>query len=149
MYDISYSVHVTSYHYIYDIISTMYDNTTLCAVDTTLGTCVTSFALLMISHPLYQTKPRFLGWPIHFRHDITPTVSDTTPSLSLSSQPHFFITYPLFYDIIPTLCVTSYALHITSYQLLMSSHYCTYNFTASIYETSSSMYGHIYTIHVT
>ena len=126
-------------HYIYDIISTMYDNKTLCVVDTTLGICVTSFALLMISHPLYHTKPRFLGCPIHFRHDITATVSDTPPSVSLSSQPHFVITYPLFYDIIPTLCVTPYALHITLYQLLISSHYCTYNITASIYETSSSM----------
>ena len=126
-------------HYIYDIIDTMYDNTTLCVVDTTLGICVTSFALLMISHPLSHTTPRFLWCPIHFRHDITPTLSDTTPSVSLSSQPHFVITYPLFYDIIPSLCVTPYALHITSYQLLMSSHYCTYNITDSIYETSSSM----------
>ena len=100
-------------HYIYDIISTMYDNTALC-VHTTLGICVISFALLMIWHPLYHTKPRFLWYPNHFRHNITPTVSDTTPSVSLSSQRHFVITYPLFYDIIPTLCVTPYALHIIS-----------------------------------
>ena len=126
-------------HYIYDIMSTMYDNTRLCVFDATLGIGVTSFALLMISHPLYHNKPRFLWCPIHFRHDMTPTVSDTTPSVSLSSQPHFVITYPLFYDIIPTLCVTPYALHITSYQLLMSCHYWTYNITASMYETSSCM----------
>ena len=30
-------------HYIYNIISTMYDNTILCVVDTTLGLCVTTF----------------------------------------------------------------------------------------------------------
>ena len=131
--------------YTCDILSTIFMTsyplcmTTLCVVDTTLGISVTSFALLMISHPLYHTKRQFLWGPIHFRHDITPTVSDTTPYVSLSSQPHFVITYPLFYDIIPTLCVTPYALHITSYQVLMSSLYCTYNIAPSIYETSSTM----------
>ena len=85
-------------HYIYDIISTMYENTTLCVVDTTLGICVTTFALQMISHPLYHTKPQYLCCHIHFRHDITPTVSDTAPTVSLSSQnlhwyhTHFCIT---------------------------------------------------------
>ena len=44
-------------HYIDDIICTMYDNTTLFVVDTTLGICVTSFAVQTISHPLYDTKP--------------------------------------------------------------------------------------------
>ena len=73
-------------HYIYDIVSTMYDNTTLCDVDTTLGICVTSFALEMISHPLYHTKPQYLWCHIHFRHNLTHTVSDTTPTLSFWSQ---------------------------------------------------------------
>ena len=87
MYGISYSIHVISYHYIYDIISTMFDNRTLCVVDTTLGICVTSFALLMTSHPLYHTKPWFFWCPIHFRHDITTPVSDISPTVSWSSQP--------------------------------------------------------------
>ena len=59
------------------------------------------------------------------------------------------ISYPLLYDIIPTIWMTTYALYITSFQLLMSSHYCAYAITASTYETTSSMQGHIYTIHVT
>ena len=90
-------------HYIYDIICTMCDNTTLCVVDTTLDICVTYFELQMISHPLYHTKPQYLWCNIHFRHDITPTVSDITPTVSLSSQPlhwyhtHFGMTsYPLY-----------------------------------------------------
>ena len=90
-------------HYIYGIISSMYDNTTLCVLDTTLGICVTSIALQMISHTLFHTKPQYLWCHIHFRHDITPTISDTAPSVSLSSQPlhwyhtHFFMTsYPLY-----------------------------------------------------
>ena len=80
-------------HYIYDIISTMYDNTTLCVVDMTLGICVTSFALQMISHQLYHTKPQYLWLHMPFRHGITPTVSDITPTVSLSSQPlHWYHT---------------------------------------------------------
>ena len=71
-------------HYIYDIISTMYDNTILCVVDTTLGICVTSFELQMISHPLYHTKPQYLWCHMHFRPEITTTVSDITPTVSFS-----------------------------------------------------------------
>ena len=47
-------------HYIYDIISTKYDITTLCVDDATLGICMTSFALQMTMHPLYHTKPQYL-----------------------------------------------------------------------------------------
>ena len=88
------------YHipYIYDIISTKYDITTLCVDYKTLGLCVTSFALQMTSHPLYHTKPQYLWCHIHFRHDITPPVSEIAPNVSLSSQPfhwyhtHFLVT---------------------------------------------------------
>ena len=91
-------------HYIYDIIYTMYDNTALCVVDTTLGICVTSFALEMISHPLYHTKPQYLWCHIHFRHDLTPTVSDTAPTLSFSSQRlHWYHTH---------FCMTWYQLYV-------------------------------------
>ena len=79
---------------IYDIISSKYDITTLCVDDTTLGICVTSFALQMTSHTLYHTKPQYLLCHIHFRHDITPPVSDIAPTVSLSSQPlHWYHTH--------------------------------------------------------
>ena len=51
----------------------------LCVIDTTLGICVTSFALHMLSHPLYHTKPQYLWCHNYFRHDFTPTISDITP----------------------------------------------------------------------
>ena len=90
-------------HYIYDIISTIYDNTTLCVVDMTLGICVTSFPLQMISHPLYHTKPQYLWFHMPFRLDIRPTVSDIAPTVSLSSQPlHCYHTH---------FCMTSYPLY--------------------------------------
>ena len=74
-------------HYIYGIISTVYDNNTLCVVETTLGICVTSFALQMISYLLYHTTPQYLWCHIHFRHGITPPLTDIAPTVSLSSQP--------------------------------------------------------------
>ena len=80
--------------YIYDIISTKYDITTLCVDDTTLCICVTSFPLQMTSHTLSHPKPQYLWCHIHFRHDITPPVSDIAPTVSLSSQPlHWYHTH--------------------------------------------------------
>ena len=46
---------------------------------------------------------------------------------------------PLSYDITLTFCDTSYELYITPHSILVSSHYCTYDITASIYETTSHM----------
>ena len=58
---ISHLVHVRhSVHYIYDFVHTRYDNRTLCVDYTTLGICMTSFALQKPSHPLYHTKPQSL-----------------------------------------------------------------------------------------
>ena len=47
--------------------------------------------------------------------------------------------HPLSYDITLTFCDTSYELYITPHSILVSSHYCTYDITASIYETTSRM----------
>ena len=80
--------------YIYGIISTNYDITTLCVDDTTLGICVTSFPLQMSSRTLYHPKPQYLWCHIYFTHDITPSVSDIAPTVSFSSQPlHWYHTH--------------------------------------------------------
>ena len=56
--------------------------------------CVTSFALQLTFHPLYHPKPQYLWCHIHFRHDITPPVSQIAPTVSLSSQPlHWYHTH--------------------------------------------------------
>ena len=74
-----------------------------CVDATTIGICMTSFVLQMTSHPFYHTKPHYLWRHIHFRHDITPTLSDIAPTVSMSSQPlnryhtHFCMTsHPLY-----------------------------------------------------
>ena len=81
--------------------------------------------VFMMSHPLR-------AW--HHNHSIRHR---THCAFVITTSP--LITYPLLCDIIPTICVKSYALYITSYHLLMSLHFCTYDITATIYETTSNM----------
>ena len=48
----------------------------------------------MTSHTLYHTKPEYLWYHIHFRHDFTPALSDISPIVCLSSQPlHWYHTH--------------------------------------------------------
>ena len=138
---ISHPVYVRhSVHYIYDIIPTKYDNTTLCVDYITLGTCMTSFAFQKTSHPLFHSESQCLWFHILFRHH-------TNCIFVITNSP--LISHPLLYDITSTICMASYALYITSYPLLMSSHYCTYYSTTLTYEETSRMQFIIYTIHVT
>ena len=47
----------------------------------------------MTSHPLYHTTPQYLWCHIHFRHDITPPLSDIAPTVSFWPQaPHWYNT---------------------------------------------------------
>ena len=81
-------------HYIDDIIPTKYDITTLCVDDATLCICMTSFALQMTTHPLYDTKPHYLWFNIHFRQDKTTPVSDIAPTVFMSSHRlHWYLTH--------------------------------------------------------
>ena len=100
----------------YDMLCTANDNTTTLSHQT---------RVFMMSHPLQEGQHS----PC-IRH-CTHCIYVITPS-SLTS-------HPLLYDITPSFCVTSYELYIISHPILMSSHYCTYDITASIYETTSSM----------
>ena len=148
MYDITYSIHVTSYplylwhhvHYVWQhkIVCCWYHTRHMCDIicttDDITSTLSNQTTVFMMSHPLQ-------AW-----HDTHCIRHHTHCIFVITTSP--LISYPLLYDIICTICVTSCALYITSYQLLMSSHYSTYDITASIYETSSSMYGHIYTLYM-
>ena len=71
----------------------------------------------MTSHPLYQTLH-----PLHLCHQNLST--DITPTFEWHHT---------------HLLVTSYALYRTSHPIIMSSLYCTYDITASIFESTSSM----------
>ena len=100
------------YHiqYIWDILSTIFMisyalcmTSQPCVLITPHSICMTSFALQKMSHPFYHTKPQSLWLHNHLRHDITPTVSDVAPTVSLSSQTlhwyhkHFCMTsHPLY-----------------------------------------------------
>ena len=91
---ISHPVYVRhSIHYIYDIVPTKYEITNLYVDYTTLGICMTSFALQKPTHPLYLNKPQSLWLHIHFRREITPPVSDIATTVSLLSHPlHWYHT---------------------------------------------------------
>ena len=98
-------------------------------------------------------------WMMHCRwhriHSITRNnpIYDVTSTSRITSHPNIrhcthcifvittspLISHPLFNDITPSFCVTSYALYRTSHPILMSLQYSTYDITASIYETTSSM----------
>ena len=102
--------------HMYDIICTGED------VTTTLSHQATIF---MTSHQLQ-------AW-----HDTSCIRHRTNCIFVITTSP--LISHPVLNDITPTICVMSYALYITSHPILISSHYSTYDITASIYETTSSM----------
>ena len=101
--DITDTIYMTSHpvylwyhiHYIYDIISSKCYITKLFVDDTTLGICMTSFALQMASHPLFHIKPQNLWGHILFRHDIT--------ALYQTSHPLYLYHHKLSTDITPTI----------------------------------------------
>ena len=97
----------------------------ICTTDDITYTLTHQTTVFMMSHTLRAWHHNH-----SFRHRTHCVFVITTSPL---------ISYPILYDIIPTICVTSYALYITSYQLLMSLHFCTYDITATIYETTSNM----------
>ena len=92
-------------HSIYDITSAVY---------------IAQYALYMRSHPWFMTLQ-------HSIHDIkaiishlTPIISDSTSTVSLSSLPDFRSYNPLcMYDNTTTICMTSYELHMESHPLFM------------------------------
>ena len=86
---------------------------------------VTPTTLFMMSHPLKAWKH-------------SPCIRHRTHCIYVI-RPSPLTSHTLVYDITPTFCVTLYELYITSHAILMSSHYSTYDITASIYETTSSM----------
>ena len=101
----------------------MYD--ILCTADDNASTLSHQTTVFMMSHSLQAGQHSPCIW--HCTHCIYVI----TPSPLTS--------HPLLYDITCTFCVTSYGLYITSHPILMSSNYCTYDITACIYETTSSM----------
>ena len=106
-------------HYIYDVISTKYDITTLCVDDATLGICMTSFAHQMTTHPLYHSKPQYLSCHIHFRQDNTAPVSDSAPCVSMSSHRlHWHLTYFCMTSHPPSLGVTLCDIRWTIYNII-------------------------------
>ena len=95
----------------------------------------------------HQTRIFVIKHPLQAWHHTTCIRHCTNCIFLITTSP--LIKHPLWNDITATFCVTSYALYRTSHPILMSSQYCTYDIITSIYETTYSMKGNIYTKHET
>ena len=66
-------------------------------------------------------------------HNLTATMSDIKPTVSVSSHPMYpFYQTQCMYDITATICVTSYTLHRTSHPLCMTTNHFLYDIKSSI-----------------
>ena len=111
MYDITYSIHVTSCPlYLWQRIHSVWQHKTVCFWYPTHHMC----------NIICMTSHANVTW--HHTHCIRHC---THCIFVITSSP--LTSYTLLYDTVPTICVTSYALYITSYQLLMSLHYLWYH----------------------
>ena len=90
-----------------------------------------------IVYTLSNQTTVFMSHPLQAWHH-TPCMRHCTHCIFVITT-STLISHPLLHDITPSFSVTSYALYRTSHPILMSSQYCTYDITASIYETTSRM----------
>ena len=129
MYDITYSIHVTSYPlYLWHHILYVWQHNTVCGWYHTRHMCDIICTTDDITSTLSHQTTVFMSHPLQAWHHTHSIRHCTHCIFVITTSP--LISYPLLYNIIPTICVTSCALYITSYQLLMSSHFCTYDITA-------------------
>ena len=95
-------------HSIYDITSTVY---------------MAQYALYVTSHPQFMTS-QHSSWHQTIISHLTPFISDSTSTVSLSSNPDYRSYNPhCMYDNTATICMTSFELHITSLPLFMLSYH--------------------------
>ena len=110
------------------------------------------YALYMTSHPPFMTSQ-------HSTHDIkvvishlTPIISDSTSTVSLSSHPDYQSYNPhCMYDNTPTISMISYALQMTSLPLFVISHnamtYCIHVIIPRIPVITSTVAGPIFIVY--
>ena len=122
---------------------------------------MTSHLLCMISHSLYvwhrtmtismtsQSNVYDISTLYGITHSVmitqplsnlTATMSDITPTVSVSSHPIYpFNQTQCMNDITTTICMTSYALHRTSHPLCMTTHPFLYDIKSSISDITSTI----------
>ena len=122
--------------------------------------CVIAPTRLTISHPIYvwhhthymyniiypiwgitpifyEITPHYVWHHMHCILDITPSISDNTATLSVSSRQVYQLYHTnTLYDITHTLCMTSQSVCMTSNEQFMMSHAYRYDITKSIFMTS-------------
>ena len=146
MFDITYSIHVTSYPlYLWHHIHCVWQHKTVCCWYHTRHMCdIICTAADITSTLSTQTTVFMMSHPLQAWHR-TPCISRSTHCIFVIKI-SALISNPLLYNITPTFCVTSYALYLTSHPIIMSSHYCTYDITASIWNHIQYVAQHIHYI---
>ena len=97
---------------------------THCVCDITPTIYIAQYALHMTSHPQPVSSQHSIHDIKAIISHITPIISDSTSTLSLSSHPDYWSYIPLcMYDNTASICMTSYELHMISHPLLMISHH--------------------------
>ena len=126
MYDITSILHMPSYA-LYTMSYPLFRTSQHCSYDITPTAFMTSHTLYMTSHT-WQYKRYIYHWP---------TISNTTPTVSVSSNPEYqlYHTHSL-YDITHPILVTSYSVCMLSQQLFMTLYPSMYNITPSIFMPS-------------
>ena len=82
------------------------------------------YVLYMTSHPRFMTSQHSTYDNKAIISHLTPIISDSTSTVSLSSYPDYRSYNPHFmYDNTATICMTAYELHVTSHPLFMISHH--------------------------
>ena len=116
-------------HFIYDILGTIHNVTSTVWVHKIVVTTL---------HPLYS-------W--HHTHDntkvisaISPSISDTTSTVSVSSNTVYQLCYTTLCMTLHTICMTSHSVCMTSHENFMTSHPYRYDITSSIYMTLYPIY---------
>ena len=139
IYEIPYGILVTAYRlYLWYHIHYVWEHNTVCFWYRTRHMCdiicTTDDIKSTLSH---HTTVFMMSHLLQAWHQ-TPSIRHCTHCIFvITTSP--MISHPPLNHITPRFCVTSHALYRTSHAILMSSQYCTYDITASIYETTSSM----------
>ena len=124
-------------HFIYDILCTIHNVTSTLGVHTIVVTTL---------HPLHSWHHTHYIW--HHTHDntnvisaISPTISDTISTVSVSSNPGYqlYHTHSL-NSITHIICITSYSVCMALHELFKTSHPYMYDITPSIFMTSYPIY---------
>ena len=149
----SYALHMASYPHFMTVLSIYEIKCTVLMTSNALYMtchllCIISHSLHVWHHtmPVSMTSHTLCLWHIHFIwhhtqcYDNTATMSDITPSVSVSSYAMYqFYQTQCMYDITATIYITMYAPHMTTHPHFMTSHDFIYDMKPTTSDITSTI----------